>query len=66
MPAYRAIRPGDLLAVRTDDPYDDTEHQVVLHSVTDTGAALLMAGTWRGKNLEVLIRRVGSTEPLDN
>ena len=64
MPTYRMPRPGDLLAVRTTDPYDD-EHQVVLHSVTDTGAALLLAGTWRDKNLEVLIRRVGDTDPIN-
>lgn len=65
MPTYRAPRPGDLLAVRTSDPFGD-EQQVVLHTVTDTGAALLLAGTWRDTNLEILIRRVGDTEPLDN
>lgn len=65
MHTYRPPRVGDLLAVRTSDPYGD-EQQVVLHTVTDTGAALLLAGTWRGTNLEVLIRRVGDTAPLDN
>jgi hypothetical protein len=66
MPNYRPPRVGDLLAVRTSDPYDDREDQVVLHTVTDNGAALLLAGTWRNTNLEILIRRVGDTGPIDN
>lgn len=64
MPAYRPPRPGDLLAVRTSDPYSD-EQQVVLHTVVDTGAGLLLAGTWRDTNLEVLVRRVGDADPLN-
>lgn len=64
MPTYRPPRPGDLLAVRTTDPHSD-EQQVVLHAVVDTGAALLLAGTWRDTNLEVLVRRVGATEPVE-
>jgi hypothetical protein len=59
---YRPPRAGDLLAVRTDDPHLD-EAQVVIDRVTDDGRHLLIAGAWRGTSLEVLIRRVGDTQP---
>lgn len=59
MPAYRPPRPGDLLAVRTSDPHAD-EAQVVIDRVVDNGATLLIAGAWGGRDLEVLIRRVGT------
>jgi hypothetical protein len=62
MTAYRPPRPGDLLAVRTTDPHFD-EEQVVIDRVTDDGRHLLIAGAWRGRDLEVLIRRVGDTRP---
>ena len=59
---YRPPRAGDLLAVRVTDPYADEAH-IVLDHVTDNGATLLMSGRWRGTGLEVLIRRVGDTNP---
>ncbi|HSS39849.1 MAG TPA: hypothetical protein VLT58_13875 [Polyangia bacterium] len=62
MPAYRPLRPGDLLAVRTNDPHLD-EIQDVIDRVVDNGATLLIAGDWRGRDLEVLIRRVGGIHP---
>ncbi len=64
MPNYRPPRPGDLLAVRTNDPNLD-EAQIVIDSVVDNGATLLMAGAWRGRSLEILLRRVGETDPLN-
>jgi hypothetical protein len=64
MPAYRAPRVGDLLAVRTSDPYDDREEQVFLDTVVDNGRALLLRGRLAGTHIEVLIRRVGDTDPL--
>lgn len=63
MPAYRPPRPGDLITVRTTDPHLD-EVQVVIDSVADNGGYLLLSGAWRGKHLEVLVRRVG--EPTLN
>jgi hypothetical protein len=60
---YRAPRAGDLLAVRVTDPYQD-EVNIVVGRVTDDGRNLLIAGAWRGWDLEVLIRRVGDTQPL--
>lgn len=62
MPTYRPLRPGDLLAVRSNDPYLD-EIQVVIGAVIDNGATLLITGDWRGQDLEVLVRRVGDTHP---
>jgi len=59
---YRPPRAGDLLAVRTDDPHLD-EVQVVIRDVVDNGATLLLAGHWQGRDLEVLVRRVGDTRP---
>lgn len=59
---HRPPRPGDLLAVRVTDPYWP-EEQVVIDAVVDNGATLLMTGAWQGRNLEVLIRRVGGTSP---
>lgn len=61
-PTYRGPRPGDLLAVRTNDPHDD-EIQIVVHTVADNGAVLLLAGSWRGRDLEVVLRRVGDINP---
>lgn len=59
---YRAPRAGDLLAVRSNDPHAD-EIQVVLNRVHDHGTYLLMAGAWGDFDLEVLVRRVGDTQP---
>lgn len=63
MPTYRPLRPDDLLAVRTTDPHGN-EIQIVLDRVHDNGLCLLMAGAWGDFDLEVLVRRVGDTEPL--
>jgi len=60
--AYRPLRAGDLLAVRSNDPRFD-EIQVRIHRVADNGATLLLAGDWDGRDLEVLVRRVGETQP---
>lgn len=60
--AYRPPRAGDLLAVRSNDPHLD-EIQVRIHRVVDNGATLLLAGDWDGRDLEVLVRRVGDTNP---
>jgi len=38
---------------------------VIIDTTTDTGTALLLTGAWRGKRLEVLIRRVGEIEPTN-
>lgn len=64
MPTYRAPRPDDLLAVRTSDPYGDEQH-VMLTRVTDTGDLLTLTGDWQGLRLEVIIRRIGDTDPLN-
>lgn len=61
---HRTPRPGDLLAVRSSDPYAP-ETQVVLDRVVDNGATLLMAGRWGAVDLEVLVRRVGATNPQE-
>jgi hypothetical protein len=55
---FRPPRPGDLLTVRSSDPYLD-EVQVVVDTVADNGGYLLISGAWQGHDLEVLIRRVG-------
>lgn len=60
MPGYRAIRPGDLLAVRTNDP-DLPEVQVVLDTVADNGDFMFLAGAWGERDLEIVIRRVADT-----
>ncbi len=62
MPAYRPLRPGDLLAVRTADPHTD-EIQIVINRVHDNGRYLLLAGAHGDFDLEVLVRRVGDTNP---
>lgn len=64
MPTYRTPRVGDLLAVRTNDVHDDEQH-VVIHTVADNGGVLVLAGTWQDKDLEVIVRRVGDTNPLN-
>lgn len=63
MPAYRAPRPGDLLAVRTNTPHDDEQH-VVLDRVVDNGNVLVMSGAWGDCDLEIVVRRVGDINPL--
>lgn len=63
MRRYRFPRPGDLLAVRTSDP-GDPEHHVVIERVADTGDVMYLAGTWRNRDLEVVLRRVGDIHPL--
>jgi hypothetical protein len=60
MPGYRAIRPGDLIAVRTSNP-DLPEVQVVLSSVADNGDFMYLAGAWGDHDLEVVVRRVSAT-----
>ncbi len=62
MRTYRPPRVGDLLAVRTTDPYLP-ESQVVIHTVMDNGGHLLMAGRWGENDIEVLVRRIGDTQP---
>lgn len=62
--SYRLPRVGDLIAVRTSSPHDDETH-VVIHTVADTGDVLYLAGTWRDSDLEVVVRRVGDTNPVD-
>lgn len=63
-PIFRPFRADDLMAVRTDDPYDEDEYQVVLDTVVDNGRALLLSGAWHGRKLQVLLRRVGDIDPL--
>lgn len=58
MPTYRLPRVGDLLAVRTTDPFDD-EGQVPIASVVDTGDYLILSGAWRKTTIEVVVHRVG-------
>lgn len=60
MPTYRPLRPGDLIAVRVTDPFQD-EVNIIIDRVTDDGRNLLIAGAWRGWDLEILARRVGDT-----
>jgi hypothetical protein len=62
---YRPPRPGDLLTVRSTDPYLD-EVQVMVDRVADNGGYLLIAGSWGGHDLEVVLRRVGETNPLES
>jgi hypothetical protein len=62
MAAYRLPRPGDLLTVRSTDPYLDEAH-VVVETVADNGRYLLLAGTWGEHELEVVLRRVGEHHP---
>ena len=64
MPGYRAFRPGDLIAVRTNDP-DLPEVQVILRTVADNGDTVFLAGAWGDRDLEVVLRRVGDTKPLN-
>lgn len=64
MAAYRLPRVGDLLAVRTSSPHDDETH-VVIERVADNGGVLVLAGTWQDRDLEVIVRRVGDTNPAD-
>jgi hypothetical protein len=59
---YRPPRAGDLLAVRVTDPHAD-EIQIVINRVQDNGRYLLMAGAHGDFDLEVLVRRVGDTNP---
>lgn len=56
---YRLPRVGDLLAIRTTDPFDD-EGQVPIAKVVDTGDYLILSGAWRKTSIEVVIHRVGS------
>lgn len=67
MPGYRLPRVGDLLAVRTTDPFDD-EGQVPIASVVDAGDYLILSGAWRKTSIEVVIHRVGQTtlNPMEN
>lgn len=62
MPTYRPPRPGDLLAVRITSPHGDEQH-IVIDRVADNGNVLVLSGAWRETNLEILVRRVGDTEP---
>jgi hypothetical protein len=57
-------RVGDLLAVRTSNPHDDETH-VVIHTVADNGGVLLLSGSWRDRDVEVVVRRVLDTNPLE-
>lgn len=59
---FRPPRPGDLMAVRSSDPYLD-EVQVVVDRVVDHGSFLLISGAWQGRDLEVVLRRVGEHHP---
>lgn len=67
MPRFRPPRVGDLLAVRSNDPYLD-EAQVVVDKVVDHGTFLLISGAWQGRDLEVVVRRVGDPhyQPMEN
>jgi hypothetical protein len=58
---YRPPRPGDLLAIRSTDPYLN-EVQVVVDTVADNGTYLLISGTWQDHDLEVVLRRVGEPQ----
>lgn len=60
---FRPPRVGDLLAVRSTDPYLD-EAQVVIDTVADHGSFLLLSGIWDDHKLEVLVRRVGDHQPV--
>ena len=62
MRTYRPPRPGDLLAVRTTDPLLDGA-QVVISTAVDNGGYILLGGQWQNHTLEVLIRRIGDTQP---
>jgi hypothetical protein len=64
---YRPPRPGDLLTVRSSNPYLD-EAQVVVETVADNGGFLLISGTWGTHDLEVVLRRVGEPhlQPQEN
>lgn len=55
---FRPPRPGDILTVRSTDPYLD-EANVVVETVADNGGFLLVSGTWGDHELEVVLRRVG-------
>jgi hypothetical protein len=55
---FRPPRIGDLMAVRTTDPYLDEVH-VVVDRVADHGSFLLISGAWGEHDLEVVVRRVG-------
>lgn len=59
---YRAPRVGDLLAVRSSNPFL-TEVQVLITTVADTGGYVLLGGALGDHDLEVVIRRVGATSP---
>lgn len=58
MPTYRMPRVGDIVTVRTTDPHLD-EVTVTVDTVADNGDFMFISGAWDGKDLEVLIRRVG-------
>jgi hypothetical protein len=64
VPIYRPPRVGDLLTVRTTDPYLD-EVQVPIKSIADSddGRHLILAGTWGDRDLQVVVTRVGATTP---
>jgi hypothetical protein len=61
VPTFRPPRPGDLLAVRSTDPYLEEVH-VVIDSVADHGSFLLISGAWQDQKLEVVVRRVGNPQ----
>jgi hypothetical protein len=67
VPNYRPPRPGDIIAVRSSDPYLD-EATVVVETVADNGGYLLIAGRWGSHDLEVVLRRVGEhqLQPWEN
>ena len=58
MPRFRPPRPGDILTVRSSDPYLD-EVTVAVETVADNGGYLLVSGRWQDHKLEVVLRRVG-------
>lgn len=58
MPGYQAIRPGDLIAIRSSDPRYDEVH-VEITTIGDDGHTIFLAGAWGDHDLEVVIRRVG-------
>ena len=64
MPAYRPVRRGDLLAVRSPGSFHH-ETQVVLDDAVDNGGFLYLRGRWDEKTVEVLIQRIGDIEPID-
>lgn len=65
MHRYRPPRPGDIFTVRSTDPHLD-EATVVVETVADNGGYILIAGAWQGHDLEVVLRRVGDTQPVNS